>query len=48
MKNLVVSNSLWNICNFRYQLIIELSKIGEVVIYCNFEKKKFTKNFLAM
>ena len=36
-----------NICNFRYQLIIELSKIGEVVIIVIL-KKNLRKNFLAM
>lgn len=46
MKNLVVSNSLWNIYNFRYKLIIELSKIGDVIIYCNFKNKnEFLKKF---
>ena len=39
MKNLIISNSLWNIYNFRYKFIIELSKIGPVVIYCDFKKK---------
>ena len=39
MKNLIISNSLWNIYNFRYKLVVELSKIGNVVIYCNFKKK---------
>ncbi len=46
MKNLVISNSLWNIYNFRYKLIIKLSKISEVIIYCNLDNKnKFKKKF---
>ena len=49
MKSLVISNSLWNIYNFRYSLLIELSKISKVVIYCNFKNnqsylKKFPKH----
>ncbi len=52
MKNLIISNSLWNIYNFRYKFIIELSKIGPIVIYCDFKKntkiinKKFPKNVI--
>ena len=49
MKNIIISNSFWNIYNFRYQLIVELSKVGNVIVYCNLKnkssyKKKFPKN----
>lgn len=48
MKNLIITNSLWNIYNFRYKLIVELSKIGNVVIYCNFKKKnKYLNKFAS-
>ena len=52
MKNLIISNSLWNIYNFRYKFIVELSRIGSVVIYCDFKtntkiiNKKFPKNVI--
>ena len=52
MKNLIIANSLWNIYNFRYKLINELSKISSIVVYCDFKKKtkivhnKFPKNVI--
>ncbi len=51
MKNLIISNSLWNIYNFRRRLILDLSKISDVIIYCNFKKKnellkKFPRNVI--
>ena len=52
MKNLIISNSLWNIYNFRYKFIVELSKISTIVIYCDFREntkinnKKFPKNVI--
>ena len=49
MKNLIISNTLWNIYNFRFSLIKDLSKISTVVIYCDLKGnnqylKKFPKN----
>lgn len=41
MKNLVISNSLWNIYNFRLGLVKQLSKKGKIVIYCDLTKKTF-------
>jgi galacturonosyltransferase len=52
MKYIIISNSLWNIYNFRFNLIKELAKFGSVVIYCDSNKKgqifkkKFPKNVL--
>lgn len=46
MKSLIISNSLWNIYNFRFRLISELSKKNDVVVYCNIKKTdKFLKKF---
>ena len=39
MKNLVISNSLWNIYNFRFNLVEKLSKHGKTIIYCDLKKK---------
>ncbi len=50
MKNVIISNSLWNIYNFRFKLVNELSKFGSVIIYCDSKlkgqilKRKFPKN----
>ncbi len=40
MKILIFSNSIWNILNFRYPLIREISKKNQVIVYCN-KKKNF-------
>lgn len=35
MKNLLITNSLWNLYNFRLKLVKELSKKGNLTIYCD-------------
>ena len=49
MKNLIISNTLWNIYNFRFSLIKDLSKISTVVIYCDLKgNNQYLKKFLKM
>lgn len=40
MKILVISNSIWNIYNFRLPLLREISKRNDLITYCDKKKKK--------
>ena len=39
MRILVISNSIWNIYNFRYALLNEISKKYNLLTYCDKQKK---------
>ena len=41
MRILVISNSIWNIYNFRYALLNEISKKYNLLTYCDKQKKKY-------
>ena len=45
MKTLIFSNSIWNIYNFRLELIKEISKKNDVIIYCNLKKNFNIKRY---
>jgi len=40
MKILIISNSIWNIYNFRFSLLREISKKNNLIVYCDKRKKK--------
>ena len=45
MKTLIFSNSIWNIYNFRLDLVKEISKKDNVIIYCNLKKNFNLKKY---
>jgi len=38
MKTLILSNSIWNIYNFRFKLVKEISKKNNLKVYCDIKK----------